>query len=410
MVKNKKFYLNAYLSAAIALVLTVSIIRYPKDAFDASVYGLKLWLEIVLPALLPFFAMADIMMGLGVVHFIGVLLEPIMKTVFKIPGVGAFAVAMGLASGYPIGAKITGRLRRQNLCTQVEAERLVSFANTADPLYMIGAVAIGMFGMPELGVTIALAHYLAVAVVGFLMRFHKGPEGKPQPHKSGYFSRALQALVDARAADGRPFGHLFNDAVRETFGSMLFVGGCIMMFSVLLRILTVSGIITAFSNLLMVIFAATGVRPDIINTLVSGLFEITIGSQAASMAQAPIAQKAMTASAIIAWSGLSVHTQVAAMVHGTDIRLWPYLIARFLHAILAAILTVILLQPGAALTSLLIQSVPVFTSPAYLHPTFLTRLWASTQISLSLVGILLAVGVTAIIFQRILFFWIHSKN
>ena len=134
MVKNKKFYLNAYLSAAIALVLTVSIIRYPKDAFDASVYGLKLWLEIVLPALLPFFAMADIMMGLGVVHFIGVLLEPIMKTVFKIPGVGAFAVAMGLASGYPIGAKITGRLRRQNLCTQVEAERLVSFANTAEPV------------------------------------------------------------------------------------------------------------------------------------------------------------------------------------------------------------------------------------------------------------------------------------
>jgi nucleoside recognition membrane protein YjiH len=48
---------------------------------------------------------------------------------------------MGLASGYPIGAKITGNLRREKLCTQVEGERLIAFCNTADPLFVIGAVA-----------------------------------------------------------------------------------------------------------------------------------------------------------------------------------------------------------------------------------------------------------------------------
>ena len=49
----------------------------------------------------PFFAMSEIMIGLGVVHFMGVLVEPIMRPVFRIPGEGAFAVVMGLASGYP---------------------------------------------------------------------------------------------------------------------------------------------------------------------------------------------------------------------------------------------------------------------------------------------------------------------
>ncbi len=89
--------------AVLVATVTVIIVFYPEIAFRASLDGLKLWFEIVLPALLPFFVMADLLMGLGVVHFVGSLLEPIMKPpLFKIPpGVGGFAVAMGLAGGYP---------------------------------------------------------------------------------------------------------------------------------------------------------------------------------------------------------------------------------------------------------------------------------------------------------------------
>ena len=89
--------------------------------------------------------MSEIMIGLGVVHFMGVLVEPIMRPVFRIPGEGAFAVVMGLASGYPVGARITARLYQEGMCNSVEGERLVSFANTADPLFMIGAVAVGVW-------------------------------------------------------------------------------------------------------------------------------------------------------------------------------------------------------------------------------------------------------------------------
>lgn len=165
--KNK-----AILYSSIAVILTISVIVFPEDAFNAAVNGLNVWWNVVFPALLPFFIMAQVMIGLGVVHFLGVFLEPVMRPVFNVPGSGSFVMAMGLASGFPIGAVLTTQLRKKGLCSKVEAERLISFTNTADPLFMFGAVAVGMIGYPEVGVIIALAHYMSGISVGLLMRFY----------------------------------------------------------------------------------------------------------------------------------------------------------------------------------------------------------------------------------------------
>ena len=339
---------SSYLAALAGLVVTVAFVMYPEAAFEASLDGLKLWFEIVLPALLPFFTMSEILMGLGVIHAVGVLLEPLMRPVFRIPGVGGFAVAMGLASGYPLGAKISGRIRRDGLCTREEGERLVSFANTADPLFMVGAVAVGMFGMAHVGLIIAIAHYISVVIVGFAMRYHAGGasgDTLEETVRGHILANALDALVKARRKDGRPFGELFSDAVRESLSSMLFVGGCIMMFSVLIRIVADAGVVALAAAGVERLLPLIGLDPDLALSLIKGTFEITIGAQEASVAQATLAQRVIAASAIIGWSGFSVHAQVAAMVHGTDIRIRPYLMARLGHAILAAAITWLLWEP-----------------------------------------------------------------
>ncbi|WP_232035561.1 hypothetical protein [Methylomusa anaerophila] len=78
---------------------------------------------------------------------------------------------------------------------------------------------------------------------------------------------------------------------------------------------------------------------------------------AASQANAPLLQKVAITSAIIAWSGLSVHGQVASIVIESGIRMGPYMVARLLHAILAMGITILLLGPAYNVTKLL--SIPV---------------------------------------------------
>ncbi|WP_211231300.1 sporulation integral membrane protein YlbJ [Halonatronum saccharophilum] len=401
--------------ALIAILFTVALIIFSEQAFEAAVQGLHTWWEIVFPALLPFFIMSEILMGLGVVHFMGALLEPLMKPVFKVPGVGAFAMAMGLASGYPIGAKITGNLRRERLCTQAEGERLLSFTNTADPLFMIGAVAVGMFGNAALGATLALAHYISCLIVGLGLRFYnpkvnnqdKVTDSNPN---TNIFTKAFNDLYQARRRDNRGLGELIGDSIKESINTLLLIGGYIILFSVLTEVITLVGITNLVTIVITFILDPLNLDQSLVLPMVSGLFEITNGSHLASQSIAPLNQQIIVASGIIAWSGLSVHAQVASMIKGTDLRMKPYIIARVFHGVLASLITFLTFKPLESTLSTLIT--PITDSPESFNYVIsywdhISKMWIGF---LLIVGFLTATSLTIYFSQKIKFIGFHHSK
>lgn len=396
--------------ALLAFTLTLLIVAYPDISFQASLEGLKLWFEVVLPALLPFFIMAELLMGLGVVHFLGTLLEPIMRPLFKVPGVGGFALAMGLAAGFPLGAKVTGDLARANLITSTEGERLIAFTNTASSLFLAGAVGVGMFGRPELGVTLILAHYLGAVLVGLCLRLHKGPETPPEKSQEAYLHRALRAMDQARINDGRPLGKLFGDTAKNGFSAMLFIGGCIMFFSVVVQVVAATGLLNPVRAGLGWVLQFVGLDASLSSAVLHGFFETTLGTQLSSKATASLGAQVTTASLILGWSGLSVHGQVAAMVAGTRIRLTPYVYARFLHAVFAASLAALLLGPASFIPASLIKALPALGSGQYLDGSFGARLLASVRLATSFLLILIIILSTVWLLRRIVYISMRSRD
>ncbi|NLY92122.1 MAG: sporulation integral membrane protein YlbJ [Firmicutes bacterium] len=336
-----------YFTAFCFALLTLSLAIYPKEGLTAAKEGLAIFGEVVLPSLLPFFILSEVLLGLGVVHFIGVFLEPLMRPVFNVPGVGAFALSMGLAAGYPMDAVITAKFRRLKLCSKTEGERLLAFTNTADPLFMFGAVAVGMFGDPELGVTIAIAHYLAAFSVGFIFRFYGREErlSTVETRKEGnIIQRALQEMLKARQEDNRPFGQLMADAVKDSISTLLMIGGFIVLFAVLCQVLEELRILRYLLPGIEGVLKIVGLDPALGTAVVKGFFEIDIGTmEAAKTATAALGDRLIIASAVIAWSGLSVLGQVMSVIHGTDLRVRPFIIARLLHAVIAGAYTYLLL-------------------------------------------------------------------
>lgn len=397
--KETRQRIKVYLSASGGIFMAVSLVLFPEQSFEAAVQGLDIWWNVVFPALLPFFIAAEILIGLGVVHFMGVLLEPFMRPLFNVPGEGSFVMAMGLASGFPIGSILTTRLREQNLCSKVEGERLMSFTNTADPLFMFGAVAVGMFGNAGLGITIAAAHYLSSLSVGLVMRFYRHKEKSYPSSPGGYlFRRALDRLYQARRSDGRPLGQLMGDAIKNSVNTLLLIGGFIILFSVILQVLEVAGVLGIFQGILVKTTGLLGLHPGVAPALTKGFFEVSLGCQEASKATlaAPLAQKVIAASAIIAWSGLSVHAQVASIISKSDLSIIPYSAARLLHGLLAALYTFILLKPAENILQGV--AVPVFL---YTVPQGSFNFWYDRVIFFSgrmLLLILILVSISVIIY------------
>ncbi|HET7658330.1 MAG TPA: sporulation integral membrane protein YlbJ, partial [Bacillales bacterium] len=123
------------------------------------------------------------------------------------------------------------------------------------------------------------------------------------------------------------------------------IGGFIILFSVINKIFTILHLTNALSSMLSVILTQLNLPSGISNALVAGFFEITLGSQTASQAQAPLVFKAAAASFVLAFSGLSVQAQVASILADTDIDFKPFFFARCMHGIFSAILTILLWKP-----------------------------------------------------------------
>lgn len=211
-----------------------------------------------------------------------------------------------------------------------------------------------MFHMPWLGARLALAHYIGALGVGLIFRFYGlrtprsgGAEPAAGRPRGNLLRRAALRLLQAQAEDGRPLGQILGEAVTDSVKTLLMICGFIMLFSVFVRIAQVIGLEQLLAVPLRSLFHAIGIDRNLVPAALAGLFEIDLGSVAAAGAGASLAQRALMASIVIAWSGLSVHAQVASVLAGTDIRMAPYAVARLLHAIIAGAATLWLLPTGA---------------------------------------------------------------
>lgn len=362
---SRVIYIKVLSIPAICIIFILCLILMSDTAVKAAVKGLSLWAGIVVPSLFPFFVAAEIMNSTGFIRASGLLLEPVMRPFFNVPGCGSFALAMGVTSGYPIGAKITCDFRNSGDLTRTEAERLLAFTNNSGPLFIVGAVGTGMYGSPRLGIFLLIFHFLSCITVGFLFRFYKaGRKNKAEwksnqrlltglknhPVSSRYkkrpnplinpFRSFRKKLLDNHSRAKINFGTILGDAVRNSITTILAIGGFIVLFSVIINLLTDTGIIGVSANTLEYLLSPMGIDNTTIKGVLSGFFEITTGSGLVSAAAGiPASLQLPAASLIIGWAGLSVHFQVMSIAARTDISIRPYLFGKLLQGIISAFYT-----------------------------------------------------------------------
>ncbi|MFD2114484.1 sporulation integral membrane protein YlbJ [Paenibacillus yanchengensis] len=347
------------ITALVALLFTLLMAIFPVETLQSSLRGLSIWWDVLFPSLFPFFIISEIMLGIGVVHFVGKLLDPIMKPLFRVPGIGGFVFAMGYISGYPVGARLTSQLREQGLVSRVEGERLVAFTTTSDPIFLIGAVSVGFYKNVAVAPILAIAHYGGGILIGLCMRFygnrvvaHSSNDKEVETNNKNRLSSAFEAMHAARLKDGRTIGKLLQDAIESSLKLMFVVGGLVVFFSVLMELLTQTGLMQVAAQSLRHLFTLVGMPPSLADAILHGLFEVTLGARSAAEAHTydtsgssihlMLVHQVAIGAFILSWAGLSVHAQIASLLSKTDMRYAPLLFARLIHGIISALLVYLL--------------------------------------------------------------------
>ena len=227
---------------ALFVAFTICLVIFSSENLIATKKGLLLWANSVVPALLPFFIATELLGHTKVVPFIGKLLNKYMKPIFNVPGIGAYAFIIGIISGYPVGAKIVTKFRKDGLCTKAEAERLIAFTNNSGPLFIIGTVGITMFGNTMLGFLLFFTHFLSCIIVALLFKFWKYND--KETISNSYFNNNTKSNVYFSN-----LGEVLSNSITSAINTIFIIGGCVILFSVIISILNSSRIIRSFIKL-----------------------------------------------------------------------------------------------------------------------------------------------------------------
>lgn len=295
------------------LILLSYLISMPREAFAASTEGLNLWFHSVLPSLLPFCILSDILIRTGRISGLLRPLEPMFSRFLGLSSSGAYAFLLGLFCGYPMGARLTGELYRQGEISHQEAQYLLSFCNNASPVFLMTYLIHDQLDPSASGhATLMLViFYTSLYLTSVFLRiFYKVDPSQLKKKKQN-----TEAKRENLPSTG--FSEVVDRAIMNGFEVVTRLGGYIILFSITASLI---GHLT--------------VDFPMISPLLTGFIEITNGIHAIACSAFPVEWKYTLVWTITSFGGLSTLAQTKGMLNGTPLSLSSYLIGKFIHTAL----------------------------------------------------------------------------
>ncbi len=321
-----KINLFHLISVFITVFVLAILLLFPKQMLAASSSGLKLWFNVVLPSLFPFMVGVSLLSALGAADILGKIVEPVMKPVLNVPGCAAFALVMGILSGYPMGAKITQELLDGGNITTVQAQRVLSFSNNPGILFLLGTVATGMYQNQAAGYFLIAVAVLSALTTGILFRFYKpvlSSKSVPKRQKS---------TLSAQKPSGTA---ILGYSVRSSMDTIVQIGGFIILFSVMIEGMKLSGITDNIASFLLAFLPQNTPKAGVYGFL-SGFLEMTNGANEIFASDILLRQKLTLTASVLCFGGLSILGQTISLVDWKRLKLSVYIISKLLTALFAA--------------------------------------------------------------------------
>lgn len=292
----------------------VLMLFFPKPVFKGASNGLLLWFQIVLPTLLPFIIVSNLLIHTHSIDWIARVTGPVLCRFFRVSSYGSFAIVAGFLCGYPMGSKITADLIRGNYISTSEGRYLLSFCNNTSPMFIISYVIWQNLKDPGLTVPSVAILFASPIIMSFLFRkllkIHSAP---------GYGNTSSSMPLNGKAS-----GSLIDSCIMNGFETITKVGGYIMLFSVFISL-------AQLVPLHHPVFTMLALPSLEITNGITMLTQIAPGTSAAFILSL----------ALTSFGGWCSIAQTRCMIQGTGLSIVPYTIEKLATAAVTSLLAYI---------------------------------------------------------------------
>lgn len=290
------------------VVFTGYIILFPKESVAAASNGLVLWYEQILPTLLPFAILSNVLIYSGYLQYLIRPVAPVLKKIIPVSDSGAFILLTGFLFGFPMGSKNCAELLKYGQISQDEADILFAVTNNISPVFISSYIMTQQLKMPHLiGISYLLV-YLPPLLTGKLL-LHRNQKNS-----------ASQTVVKRPASRSQMNFKIIDAGIMNGFETLTRLGGYIMLFSMI-------------ASILRMLPAA-----DFWKVLLTGITEITNGICLIPVSIANANSQYILAMAFAAFGGLSGIAQTSSMIRDTKLSLLRYLLLKLWFTVCTVIL------------------------------------------------------------------------
>ncbi len=289
--------------------LLLYMLLFPKKVLADSLAGLDLWFHTVLPSLLPFMILSNVLIGANVVSQLMRPFSGFFRHVLGLSPEGGYAWLLGLFCGFPMGARLTGDMYRQHRISREEAVYLLTFANQSSPMFLSTYVVLHGLGDSTMTLPVFVIFYASAFLTSLVFRIRSRRFGLPP-------SKPKKEVPEQTS-----YGNLLDTSIMNGFEIITRLGGYIILFSIL------AGIVLQL--------------PAPLHTaapFLSGLTEITTGIHTISGTTLPLQVKFTAIVCCTAFGGFSTVAQTSCMLNGTGLSIFTYLKGKLVNAAVAGLL------------------------------------------------------------------------
>lgn len=306
---------------AVFFLFMIIMLLFPEITGFGVRNGLLLWYQSIVPALFPFMVISSLIVsGDGIT----LLMKPVHKLIrhlIPISENGCFVLLSGLICGYPMGAKTCAEFLKEKRIHQSEGRFLMAVCNHPSPMFLFG------FAYPHFKEQIPpfvflLNMYLPLLILALMAKFY-------------YFHFDKTVLQSVTCFEPAKTVRLsFDHAIMSSVEILCKIGGYLIFFSIIIRMVIQSPIIPVKIRLFLIgIMEMTTAIRELADTL-------------------PFPESYIASIGAISLGGLSGLFQVKSVISQTDIdedniknrqknkaglSIRPYFFWKLAHTVLAVI-------------------------------------------------------------------------